>query len=161
MYLFDRLRVMDAEWWLSMVERNMSQPVQVWYFVIDNKIRSLLQIFPSVNPVLCLWLWILPEPLFRSIRSTRDHVFKTEPCFHVSDVVPLLFQVINGPESRSRENVNATENAISAVAKICKYNRGNIALNEVVPALIAALPITEDKEEAPHVYGYLCDLIEE
>lgn len=57
--------------------------------------------------------------------------------------------------------MNATENAISAVAKICKYNRGNIALNEVVPALIAALPITEDKEEAPHVYGYLCDMIEE
>ena len=56
--------------------------------------------------------------------------------------------------------MNATENAISAVAKICKYNRGNIALNEVVPALIDALPITEDKEEAPHVYGYLCDLIE-
>lgn len=74
--------------------------------------------------------------------------------------MPLLFQVINAQDSRSRENVNATENAISAVAKICKYNRGNIALNEVVPALIDALPITEDKEEAPHVYGYLCDLIE-
>ncbi|KAK2573809.1 Importin-5 [Acropora cervicornis] len=77
-----------------------------------------------------------------------------------AEVVPLLFQVINAQDSRSRENVNATENAISAVAKICKYNRGNIALNEVVPALIDALPITEDKEEAPHVYGYLCDLIE-
>lgn len=77
-----------------------------------------------------------------------------------ADVVPLLFQVINAQYSRSRENVNATENAISAVAKICKYNRGNIALNEVIPALIGSLPITEDKEEAPHVYGYLCDLIE-
>ena len=73
----------------------------------------------------------------------------------------MLFQVINAPESRSRENVNATENAVSAVTKICKYNRGNIALNEVIPALLAALPITEDKEEAPHVYGYVCDLIEE
>lgn len=78
-----------------------------------------------------------------------------------SDVVPLLFRVINAEESRSRENVNATENAISAVAKICKYSRGNIALNEVIPAFLATLPITEDKEEAPHVYGYLCDLIEE
>lgn len=77
------------------------------------------------------------------------------------DVVPLLFQVINAEDSRSRENVNATENAISAVAKICKYNRGNIALSEVIPAFLATLPITEDKEEAPHVYGYVCDLIEE
>ncbi|CAH3175486.1 unnamed protein product [Porites lobata] len=77
-----------------------------------------------------------------------------------AEVVPLLFQVINAQDSRSRENVNATENAVSAVAKICKYNRGNIALNEVIPAFIAALPIIEDKEEAPHVYGYLCDLIE-
>lgn len=57
--------------------------------------------------------------------------------------------------------MNATENAISAVAKICKYNRGNIALNEVIPLFLAALPITEDKEEALHVYGYVCDLIEE
>lgn len=72
----------------------------------------------------------------------------------------MLFQVINAQDSRSRENVNATENAISAVSKICKYNRGNIALNEVIPAFIGSLPITEDKEEAPHVYGYLCDLIE-
>ena len=75
--------------------------------------------------------------------------------------MPLLFQVINAEDSRSRENVNATENAISAVAKICKYNRGNIALNDVIPAFLATLPITEDKEEAPHVYGYVCDLIEE
>ena len=81
-------------------------------------------------------------------------------CISFSEVVPLLFQVINAQDSRSRENVNATENAVSAVAKICKYNRGNIALNEVIPAFIAALPIIEDKEEAPHVYGYLCDLIE-
>lgn len=90
-----------------------------------------------------------------------NNCFKTPLFFlFISEVVPLLFQVINAQDSRSRENVNATENAISAVAKICKYNRGNIALNEVVPALIDALPITEDKEEAPHVYGYLCDLIE-
>ena len=82
-------------------------------------------------------------------------------CVFLSDVVPLLFQVINAEDSRSRENVNATENAISAVAKICKYNRGNIALNEVIPLFLATLPITEDKEEAPHVYGYVCDLIEE
>ena len=81
-------------------------------------------------------------------------------CLSFSEVVPLLFQVINAQDSRSRENVNATENAVSAVAKICKYNRGNIALNEVIPAFIAALPIIEDKEEAPHVYGYLCDVIE-
>ena len=72
----------------------------------------------------------------------------------------MLFQVINAQDSRTRENVNATENAISAVAKLCKYNRGNIPLNEVIPAFIGALPITEDKEEAPLVYGYLCDLIE-
>ncbi|XP_078381779.1 importin-5-like [Oculina patagonica] len=78
-----------------------------------------------------------------------------------AEVVPVLFQAIKAEDSRSRENVNATENAISAVAKICKYNRGNIALNEVIPALLATLPITEDKEEAPHVYGYVCDLIEE
>ena len=76
------------------------------------------------------------------------------------EALPLLSQVVNDPLSKLPENIDATENAISAVTKICKYNHGNIAVDDVIPIWLSWLPILEDKEEAPHVYGYLCDLIQ-
>lgn len=56
--------------------------------------------------------------------------------------------------------MNVIENVIFVVVKICKYNCGNIVLNEVILVLIGLLLIIEDKEEVLYVYGYLCDLIE-
>lgn len=57
--------------------------------------------------------------------------------------------------------MNVMENVIFVVVKICKYNCGNIVLNEVVLVFIVVLLIMEDKEEVLYVYGYFCDLIEE
>ena len=78
----------------------------------------------------------------------------------ISESLPLLSQVINDPLSKLPENIDATENAISAVTKICKHNHGNIAVDEIIPVWLSWLLIAEGKEEAPHVYGYLCDLIQ-
>ena len=39
-----------------------------------------------------------------------------------AEALPRLFTMINAPNSRSPENNTATENAISAVTKILKYN---------------------------------------
>ena len=82
--------------------------------------------------------------------------------FHsvLAEAIPRLVQVISQPDAREKENINPTENCISAVTKICKYNAFNINLNEVIPTWLTWLPITEDLEEAPHVYGYLCDLVQ-
>merc|ERR1712059_100514 len=52
-----------------------------------------------------------------------------------------------------------TENCISAITKICKYNSSLLDVESTLPHWFSWLPITEDKEEAPHVYGYMCDLI--
>lgn len=76
-------------------------------------------------------------------------------------IVPALVEVISDPESRDPRNINATENAISAVTKIMKYNHSQINLDEVIPLWFTWLPVIEDSDEAPHVYGYLCDLIEQ
>ncbi|XP_046853290.1 importin-5-like [Xenia sp. Carnegie-2017] len=76
------------------------------------------------------------------------------------EALPLLYEVVNDPKAKLPENIDATENAISAVTKICKYNHGNVAVDEIIPIWLSWLPIVEDKEEAPHVYGYLCDLIQ-
>ena len=77
-----------------------------------------------------------------------------------AEVLPLLAQVIAHPDSRDKVNISSTENCVSAVAKICKYNSLQVNLNDILPNWLTWLPITEDQEEAPHVYGYLCDLIE-
>lgn len=79
----------------------------------------------------------------------------------LAKIVPALVEVINDPESRDPRNINATENAISAVTKIMKYNSSQINLNEIIPLWFSWLPVIEDADEAPHVYGYMCDLIEQ
>ncbi|EFN77942.1 Importin-5 [Harpegnathos saltator] len=77
-----------------------------------------------------------------------------------AEALPKLIEVINDSESRLAENVNPTENAISAVTKILKYNNKAINVDEILPLWLSWLPVVEDEDEAPHVYGYLCDLIE-
>lgn len=50
-----------------------------------------------------------------------------------AEAVPRLVEVINAPESRIPENINPTENAISAVTKILKYNKKAINVDEILP----------------------------
>ncbi|KAF9129600.1 hypothetical protein BGW39_004001 [Mortierella sp. 14UC] len=71
-----------------------------------------------------------------------------------------LFQVINAPRSRELENLYVTENAISAVTKICKFNNSKFDVNTVLPSWVQALPILNDEDEAPTTYTYLLDLID-
>jgi hypothetical protein len=54
----------------------------------------------------------------------------------------------------------ATENAISAVAKILKYNSSEVNTNDFISRFIEWLPIWNDQEEVPYVYDYFCDLVE-
>jgi len=77
-----------------------------------------------------------------------------------AEVVPILSAVIAHSDGRTKNNVSATENCVSAVTKICKYNATKVNVNEVLPSWLSWLPVVEDHVEAPHVYGYLCDLIE-
>ena len=84
----------------------------------------------------------------------------------LSDALPLLIKVISAPDSREKDNVNPTENCISAVTKIIRYNcihyksLPESIMTEVLPTWLTWLPITEDHEEAPHVFGFLCDLMQ-
>jgi len=74
--------------------------------------------------------------------------------------IPLLIQVINDRESRTVENLQATENAISAVTKILKHNSSSISVNEILPTWFSWFPVYDDSEETPYTYGYLCDCVE-
>ncbi|XKL61021.1 hypothetical protein PGB90_008078 [Kerria lacca] len=77
-----------------------------------------------------------------------------------ASVVPNLLKIISDSCSRNEENELATENAISAIAKILKYNSSHINVDKVLPHWLQSLPVLEDTDEVPHVYDYLCDLIE-
>lgn len=79
----------------------------------------------------------------------------------VAKIVPTLVELISDPVAKDPRNINATENAIAAVTKIMKYNASGINLDEIVPMWFSWLPVVEDQDEAPHVYGYLCDLVEQ
>lgn len=74
--------------------------------------------------------------------------------------LPLLTALISDPKSREVENVNPTENAISAVTKILKFNASQTNVDEILPVWFSWLPVYEDVDESPYVYGYLCDLVE-
>jgi len=74
--------------------------------------------------------------------------------------IPLLIQVISDRESRSVENLQATENVISAVIKILKFNSFNINVDQMLPTWFSWFPVYDDPEETPYTYGYLCDFVE-
>uniref|UniRef100_A0A8C2LJ38 Importin-5 n=1 Tax=Cricetulus griseus TaxID=10029 RepID=A0A8C2LJ38_CRIGR len=74
--------------------------------------------------------------------------------------LPLLVRVIQSADSKTKENVNATENCISAVGKIMKFKPDCVNVEEVLPHWLSWLPLHEDKEEAVQTFSYLCDLIE-
>lgn len=80
----------------------------------------------------------------------------------VVECLPHLFNIINFPESRSEDNLIATENAISAVGKILAVYKESGAFDSasLIGAWINALPILEDSEEAPETYSLLLDLME-
>ena len=56
-----------------------------------------------------------------------------------AQAVPLLCEVIQAPDSRAVENINPTENAISAVTKILQFNGSAVNLDQV---LLAFLPFS-------------------
>ena len=76
-----------------------------------------------------------------------------------TEALPLLISVIESPEARALENISPTENAISAVTKVLKY--GSVAAaNDIMARWLTWLPVWEDEDEAVHIYGYFCDLVE-
>ncbi|KAK6963036.1 Importin-5 [Biomphalaria glabrata] len=77
-----------------------------------------------------------------------------------AESIPRLVSVIEHAESKEVENLPATDNAISAVVKICQYNGSKVNVDELLYRLVSWLPILTDEEEAVHVYTYFCDLLD-
>lgn len=72
-----------------------------------------------------------------------------------------MFKMSSVPDARAEENIHATENAVSAIAKICHAFGSSIPnLDAVIQQWITLLPIVQDDEAAPFAYTFLSKLIE-
>ncbi|XP_039251343.2 importin-5-like [Styela clava] len=86
----------------------------------------------------------------------------------IKEALPILQAVIEGPLGKGvegpvlQENIGPMENCISAVCKVLKYQPHLIDgdKDELLRRWLSWLPVVEDKEEATHVYSFLCELIE-
>jgi len=82
---------------------------------------------------------------------------------HVNNALKTLGEAIqrnrnsqnNGPDRKS-----ATDNAISAFGKICKYRGKATNLAQALPVWLHWLPLQVDESEAEPVYSMLCALVE-
>lgn len=78
----------------------------------------------------------------------------------VGEALSRLNFVISQPNARESDNVMATDNAISALGKICQFHRDSIDAPHVVPAWLSFLPIKGDLIEAKIVHEQLCSMVE-
>ncbi|CAJ0632852.1 673_t:CDS:10, partial [Entrophospora sp. SA101] len=115
---------------------------------LEKMIASLMDIAPDVRQAAAYGIGVCAQ--FGGENYTDAIAASLNP----------LFQIINIEDSRKDENVYATENAISAITKILKFNNTKIDVNTVLPSWFASLPILYDEEEAALTYSYLLDLLE-
>lgn len=75
---------------------------------------------------------------------------------YADETIKRLLAACQMPMARKARHASATDNSVGALGKVIRYqNRA-----ELVPVWLGLLPITEDAEEGPHVYGMLMDLLE-
>ena len=76
--------------------------------------------------------------------------------------LPHLFQATRVSNARSDEEVYATENASTAIAKILHHHPGPIDNRQALIAeWINTLPVTNDEEAAPYAYAFLAELMDQ
>ena len=80
----------------------------------------------------------------------------------VAASLDILFQVTRVPNARDEEQVFATENASTSIAKILDFNPAKVqSPQQVVENWIDTLPIVNDEEAAPYAYAFLAKLIDQ
>ncbi|CAM6081611.1 unnamed protein product [Calypogeia fissa] len=78
----------------------------------------------------------------------------------VGEALARLNAVVSQPSAASPENIMATDNAVSALGKICEFQRDSIDAAQVVPAWLSCLPLKNDMVEAKIVHEQLCVMVE-
>lgn len=72
-----------------------------------------------------------------------------------------MFKMAMVPDARADENVYATENCVSAIAKVChRFSSSVPNLDSLIDQWISLLPIVQDESAAPFAYMFLSELID-
>lgn len=74
------------------------------------------------------------------------------------ETLPHLLGMIEHPDSKAPSVITVTDNAMSAVARICQSYSTD--LSNVIPRWLHGLPVTHDEDEAPVVYKWLLELLQ-
>jgi hypothetical protein len=142
----------DRQWalcvWDDVLEYCGPESIKYQEFFLKRLLEQIADETPEVRQAACYGVGLM---------ALNGGVQYAQAC---ASAIPYLIQLINDRESRSVENIQATENAISAVTKILKYNSSAISVEQVLPTWFSWLPVYDDSEETPHIYGYLCDFVE-
>ncbi|ERN20418.1 hypothetical protein AMTR_s00068p00103300 [Amborella trichopoda] len=78
----------------------------------------------------------------------------------VGEALSRLNVVIRHPNALDLDSVMASDNAVSALGKICQFHRDSIDAAQVIPAWLSCLPIKGDLIEAKIVHDQLCSMVE-
>ena len=81
---------------------------------------------------------------------------------HFLHILQMLYPLCNRKDSQQAFDCGGADidNALSAVAKMIKVAPELLPLNQVLPVLLAALPLRADNSEGPSVYGTLAMLLQ-
>lgn len=82
--------------------------------------------------------------------------------FCVSDAVARLGALVSSPEARSEDNVGSSDNAVSALGKLCEFQGEGAGFDtaQVLHAWLHYLPVRDDKTEAKSVHAHLARLLQ-
>ena len=110
--------------------------------------------------------FLIPAPGLEVDFRVREQVLT----FSFAGSLPRLRQVIVGPHGRGnpdqlmQDDVAPLENCISAIGKILRHAPELVGnqrdCEQLLQEWLSWLPVTDDKEEAVHVYEYVCNLIQ-
>eukprot|EP00850_Spirogloea_muscicola_P020012 SM000205S06219 [mRNA] locus=s205:248959:255137:+ [translate_table: standard] len=77
-----------------------------------------------------------------------------------TEALTRLTSAIGHPEARSEDNRMATDNAISALGKLCEHRANCIDASQATSLWLSALPLRDDLVEARIVHAQLCSMAE-
>jgi hypothetical protein len=80
-----------------------------------------------------------------------------------AEALPILVAMVTAADARTDENIDCTENAVSAVGKILRHRPAAVgaAKDQLIGQWLLWLPLTSNPDEGGAVYGYLCELAEQ
>jgi hypothetical protein len=77
------------------------------------------------------------------------------------ETLPKLFAIVHEDGARDEDNLYATDNAVSAIGKICFSFRGEFNSTPVIRKWVQELPILHDVTEGSFAVGKLLGLVKE